>query len=139
MQWQNSSGTVLSKIAKDGSPLFLHYASSSGNPTWAAGTGAGTGGSVAVTGNDFDGTITVITGTSSAGSAATIITATFATSYTVGANPVCVFSPTSATAALLSGATHPYITATVSGFILHSGLLALTDSTGYSWSYHCAN
>ncbi len=103
-------------------------------PSVAAGTGAGT----SPTGPTMDGaseggTITVTTGTSCAGSNATIATITFANAYPNGS--AIVLTPGNANAAALAVAAVPYAVGSGTTFLLKSGSSALTDATAYIWNY----
>lgn len=97
------------------------------------GTGAGTGGTVTVSGNDTTGQITIVTGTSPAGSAA-IAVISFST--TKAAAPKFVqISPVNANAIpRVAGAT----TYTTSGWTLQSGASAFSASSTYVYSYFLA-
>src|SRR5206468_4091693 len=67
-------------IKADGALTSYHFAGGSGTPTIAAGTGAGTGATVSITGTDAAGEITITTGTSPTAGAA-LATVTFNTAY----------------------------------------------------------
>ena len=105
-------------------------------PIIAAGTGAGTSPtiSIATGGSDSSFQITLTTGSSPAGSNATIGTVTFA--GTMPNTPFCHISPANANAAALNGATQVFGTSTTTGMVLTSGTSALTAATAYAWNVH---
>ncbi len=107
---------------------------SSGTPTIACGTGAGTSPTVCtVTGNDEAGQIAVTTGSAPAGSA------TIATITLHNACPTSVYAivrGSNANAASLSGTTHEYpdnFTATT--WTITANSTGLAASTAYTWAY----
>lgn len=106
-------------------------------PTVVAGTGAGTSPTVGISaGSNVAGELDVLTGTTPAGSNATIVTVTFGNGYTFPAPPfVALTQVNAATAALVAGA-QVFVNATTTGFSVKSGATALTASTQYAWNYH---
>lgn len=108
----------------------------SGAPAIAAGTGAGTGPTIAIAGNDMAGTITVTTGSSPAASNATIATVTFSAPY--DNIPRVEITPANAAAAALTGATSCFADqsqVTAALFKLIAGSTALTGATAYVFNY----
>ncbi len=106
-------------------------------PTFAAGTGAGTGPTLAANSNsnDLSGYLTVTTGSSPAASA-TIATGTFGTAYATLAK--CSLWPANAAASALSGADQVYVpVGSNTAFTITSGTTALAASTLYIWGYTC--
>jgi hypothetical protein len=106
-------------------------------PTVVAGTGAGTGPTVALNSNsnDLSGYLSVTTGSSPAANA-TVATFTFGTAYATLAK--CVLWPANAAASALSGASNPYIpVGSASNFTIASNMTALTAATLYTWGYTC--
>lgn len=140
-------------------PTTVFGASITG-PTVVAGTGAGTGPTVAMNGTDVSGVFLVVTGTVPAANAI-IFTATFISSYVgqvsatgykrngvsvVNPNnfPVCIITPGNAVTASLPLASIPFIAndATLlgqTGFNFMSNTAALTASTTYQWYYIIIN
>jgi hypothetical protein len=120
----------------NGALAVYHLANANtATPSIAGGTGAGASPSVAVTGSDIAGKISITTGISPSGSNTTIATVTFNVPYT--ASPYVILTPADGTTALLSGTTMVYIgAATSTGFVLTSGTAALAASTSYSFYYH---
>ena len=106
-------------------------------PTVAAGTGAGTGPTLALNSNsnDLSGYLSVTTGSSPAANA-TVATFTFGTAYATLAK--CVLWPANAAASALSGASNPYIpVGSASNFTIASNMTALAAATLYTWGYTC--
>lgn len=106
------------------------------SPTSAYGTGAGTGPSgKAVAGSDFSGTITLTTGTTPAGSGATILDITWGLSFASLAPNIILF-PANAATALLSGTTQVWANSVDNThFRLTAGTVGLTAATTYKWFY----
>ncbi len=128
----NSTGTVSAQH-------FSGYATGTyaSVPTFAAGTGAGTGATLAANSNsnDLSGFLTVTTGSSPAASA-TIATGTFGTAYATLAK--CSLWPANAAASGLSGASQVYVpVGSNTAFTITSGTAALAASTLYIWGYTC--
>lgn len=111
-----------------------HVIGNSTTPGIAAGTGAGTSPTVGILGTDQDGLITVTTGTSPAGTAATIVTVTFSASFPN--NTFITLTPANSNAVALSGTTEVYPSGSTTTFTIISGTLALTGATLYTWYYH---
>lgn len=104
-----------------------------GTPTLTAGTGAGTGPTVSITGSDLSFQLSITTGTTPTGSGATVATVNFSAVFT--ATPRVVFSPANAAAAALSGATSPFMDGSDSSHAtIKSGTTALAASTNYKWN-----
>jgi len=106
-------------------------------PTVAAGTGAGTGPTVALNSNsnDLSGYLSVTTGSSPAANA-TVATFTFGTAYATLAK--CVLWPANAAASALSGSSNPYVpVGSASNFTIASNSTALAAATLYTWGYTC--
>jgi hypothetical protein len=106
-------------------------------PVFTAGSGAGTGPTLAANANsnDLSGYLTVTTGTSPAASA-TIATGTFGTPYATLAK--CVLWPANAAASALSGAGKAYVpVGSNTAFAITAGSTALAASTLYTWGYTC--
>jgi hypothetical protein len=99
-------------------------------PTIAAGGGAGTTPTIAVSGHDQAGTITLTTGTSPTVSS---VICTVTLNATMASAPVVVFSPANATAGTVSGV---YTGSSTSTFTLTSGTAGLAAATQYIWSYY---
>ncbi len=113
-----------------------HICGGGSTPTIAAGTGAGTGPTVAVTGTDMAGYISVTTGTIPTLSAV-VSTITFNVAY--NSAPRCIqLTPAGPNAALLSGVNMVYVDQagiTTTTFAITSGTTALTAATTYKWYY----
>jgi hypothetical protein len=112
-------------------------------PTLAAGAGAGTSPTIAITGNSVSGTVTLTTGTAVPASASAIFTLTWPNLGTAGSPssgfsyaPACTFTSTG---------TAPGVTTNTSSYgsshavaTLTSPAAGLASSTaGYSWTYVC--
>jgi hypothetical protein len=113
---------------------FLGNNQSTTPPTIAGGTGAGSGPTIAFNGGDQDGSISITTGTTPAGSNATIATFTFGVAFPNNAYVTLV--PGNAITAALSGIGAVYTVPTTTNFVLTSGTTALAGSTAYKWFYH---
>ena len=136
--WNGSSYSLIAILSPAGNTLYGTTVSghfiSSGTPTVACGTGAGTSPTVcSIAGNDEAGQISVTTGTSPA-NAAIIVTVTLA-----NACPTSVYAVvrgSNAAAAMLSGTTHEYpdnFTATT--WTITANATGLAASTAYRWAY----
>jgi hypothetical protein len=112
-----------------------HFCGNSTAPTKAAGTGAGTSPTITLdsSASDASGYLTVLTGTTPAGTAATIVTLTFSSTYATA--PHIALTPHSATAAALGTTTQVWVDSTTGTLVLKSGSAGLTASTTYIWSY----
>jgi hypothetical protein len=113
-----------------GTATARHAAGSGAAPTAVAGPGAGTGGTITVTGTDRAGVITITTGTTPLLNAV-IATMTFSLAYATAPN--VVLQQASASASNLSGI--PYVTTTTSTFVTNSATTPLTASTVYTYYY----
>jgi len=115
-----------------------HLIGNTSTPGIAAGTGAGTGPTVSVTGTDLGGFISVTTGTAPTLSA-TVVTITFNVAY--GTAPRCVsLTPANALTAALSGLGMVFVDQagiTTTTFAITAGATALTGSVAYKWYYSC--
>ncbi|MDB5490373.1 MAG: hypothetical protein JWO78_222 [Micavibrio sp.] len=100
--------------------------------TAAAGTGAGTGGTIAIGGASQGGTITVVTGTTPSASSV-IGTLTHPTAYPNGSS--IVITPGNAAAAALSGTSQVFAAGGTTTATLTSGSAALAAATTYIWNY----
>lgn len=120
------------KLTVVGTIAGTHLKGLGGAPSIAAGSGAGTGGSASIVGNDTAGEVTVVAGTLPSGSA-TIATVTFGSNY--GSSPFVVFSPSNPTAGLLSGLTGVHVTSTSSTLQFVSGTTGIGAGT-FKWTYH---
>jgi hypothetical protein len=106
-------------------------------PTIAAGSGAGSGPTIALDSqsSDMSGYIDVTPGSSPATSAV-VATVTFGTAYATHAK--CMLSPANAAASALTGTGKVFVPVpTTTAFTLNSGATALTPSTLYVWVYTC--
>lgn len=129
----NSGGTI--KPFSFGVLQADHFVGNSTAPTTAAGTGAGTSPTIALTGNDADGQISVTTGTGTPAANAAIVTATFHTAY--GSAPRCVISPANSATDVLGAGLQVYPTSSTTTVVLNSGTTGLAASTAYIWNYIC--
>ena len=103
-------------------------------PVMAAGTGAGSGPTISISGSDVAGYIRVLTGTGPA-SKNDIITVTFASAYS--GLPYVLVTPASYSSSLATGGVSgTFTTASTTGFTMFSGDGALRGATAYTWSYH---
>ena len=106
--------------------------------TIAAGAGAGTGPTIAVTGGGIAGTITLTTGTSP-GTNATILTVTLPDPF--GSTLRCTVVGASANTIGLAATIWFYDSSnnTATTFRLDSGAVGLTATTAYRWEYTCVH
>jgi len=109
-----------------------HIIGNSSAPTIAAGTGAGTGPTIAIVGNDLCLKVTLTTGTLPVVSA-TVFTVTFNAAY--GAAPIPQMTGGNGAAASLNGLSMVYPTTTTTTMVLNSDTTALTASTQYIWYF----
>lgn len=118
-------------ISGQKNPAVTHLLSTAvAAPTIAAGSAAGTGPTVAVSGTDLAGTVSVTTGTSPG--TGTVATVTFNVAF--GSAPRAVML-TPANAATAAAVADWYAgTATTTTFVLGAGV-ALAASTAYVWNY----
>ena len=105
-------------------------------PTSVAGTGAGTSPTISISGSTLDGSITITTGTSPAGSNAIIATMTFFAGTTFSNTCFPVLQPANAVTAALSAGNSIYTSGSSTGWSIRSGSTALAASTTYVWYYH---
>lgn len=103
-------------------------------PSTSAGSGAGTGPTITIDGNEYAGALLVTTGTSPAANAQIVdVTVSTAANY-----PMVYLTPGNAATAALSGANQVFISdadATATKWRLKSGSTGLTASTDYIWYY----
>jgi hypothetical protein len=110
---------------------------SSSAPVFVAGSGAGSGPTLAANANnnDVSGYLSVTTGTGPVAGAA-IASATFGTAYATLAK--CTLWPANAAASALSGAAKAFVpVGSNAGFAITAGGTALAASTLYTWGYTC--
>ena len=113
-----------------------HLIGGTAAPAIAAGAGAGTGPTVAVSrASDLSGVIEVTTGTTPT-AAGVVATLTFAAAYT--AAPNVQLTPANAVTAALYGTANPWPSTTTTTLVLTAGAAALTASTAYKWFYQLA-
>jgi hypothetical protein len=116
---------------------FGHLRGGTGPPAISAGPGAGTGGTVSISGTDAGGILTVNTGASPTANAI-VAQVTFAVNYTATPKSIVLF-PANSSAATLTGSTQVWIDAsatTVSIFNLMSNATSgLPASSTFKWSY----
>jgi hypothetical protein len=117
-----------------------HLIGGSATPSVAAGTGAGTGPTISITGTDLSGFVTVTIGTSPAGSNAIIATVTFATAY--GSAPIVQVGAGNNASEDLNNPDHFRCVVagqtngtTASSFRILSGTSALVAGTTYIFTY----
>jgi hypothetical protein len=111
-----------------------HYTSLQTLTSSTAGSGAGTGPTLTVTGGDVSGKIVLATGTSPA-SAGDLVVITFLNAY--AAAPSVVITPGNSGAAALSGTSMPYVSSvSTTQIVFTAGSTALAGSTTYIWYYH---
>ena len=119
--------------ASDLSSWPAHPKTSGTAPGGAGGTGAGSSPTVAVTGHDAGGKITITTGTSCSADG-DIIVVTFNAAYS--AAPIVVFCAANKAAASLDATKAPFITGiSTTQFTLKANGAALTDATQYIWNF----
>lgn len=115
---------------------IVHLVGAGGTPTVVAGTGAGTGATITIDGDDLGGVILVTTGTGCA-SSALLATVTFNTPY--GAQPKCIIlTPAILSASILAPTKQAFIYyngSTTLHFQIFTGTTALSDATQYAWHY----
>lgn len=107
----------------------------SSTPTGVLGTGAGTGASETITGNNISGTLSVTTaGTPSASATVTTITFAGTLTYPNGCS-VQLFPANANAASITGGATEIYAAGTTTTWVVTSGTTGLTTGTTYLWNY----
>jgi len=118
-----------------------HLRGTTSAPSIVAGTGAGTGPTVSVSGTDLSGIISITTGSAPAGTNAIIATITFNAAYSVA--PIVVIVAANRNSQALTGATAVQVPAsgqtngvTPTTFVMESGATNLTASTLYLFAYH---
>lgn len=105
----------------------------SSTPTITSGASAGTSPTIAISGKDTAGQITITTGTSPT-AGGTIVTVTFNVAYSTA--PFVALTPANANASALALASRPFPGATTTTFVLSAGSVALAASTQYIFNYH---
>lgn len=132
----NATGDlVLSGANANGSVLAARVVSVGSTPSNTPGTGAGTGPTVTVTGDDMAGALSVLTGTGPSASA-TVVTITFNAPYTAAPAGVCLQSSNTAAAALTGNAQVFVSSLTQNTWVLTVGSTNLAATTTYTWTYH---
>jgi len=129
------NNTALWSLDKDGTVTQTRPTKSSGStPSNTPGTGAGTGPTVSVTGNDIAGYVSIATGTTPT-AAANIVTVTFATQL-AGTPKAIQLTPANANAAIeLTKVYVDQANTTSTAFIIKNSGTALTASTTYLFYY----
>ncbi len=127
--WRGATNQLLTQ----GDWMARRYRCSS-VPSIAAGAGAGTSPSIAISGSDAGFTVTLTEGNPSA--TGVIFTATLG-SPSSGAPPRVGISPGNAATAALSGTSVPFVTKSNTTVVLNSGSVALTAGTVYVWDFVC--
>lgn len=108
------------------------YTLTNGSPTIAASTGAGTGGTATISGNDASGQIVITTGTGLPGGGGTLAIVTLAN--TLAGTPSPALSAAGATAAaLVAGTSSPWTVAATTTWAILAG--SATASTAYTFNY----
>jgi hypothetical protein len=108
---------------------------SSGTPTIAVGAAAGTGASATISGNNVNGVITLITGTSTV-PLATLVTITFNGSVAT-APQGCLLMPRNANAAGQVAMIYTTAPSSTSWTLAASGGPLAASTNSYQWSYQC--
>ena len=131
----NADIDVSGSVVITGSLSTQKLLGSAPTPTMAAGTGAGTGPTISISGSHIAGYIRVLTGTAPAANNP-IVTITFASAY--AGLPYVVTQPGNYSASLVSGGVSgTFTTASTTGFtIFSSGPASLRGATAHTWSYH---
>jgi hypothetical protein len=140
LQPSGGSVSVGGVLQVSGSTSTQHIIGLTSTPTIAAGAGAGTSPTITITGNDVDGVIKVVAGTSPSATS-TIVTVTFNTAY--AAAPNVSITPGNGTAAITQQGTSYVICPavgqssgpTTTTFTLQASG-ALTAASTYVWTYH---
>lgn len=117
--------------------FMTHIVGASPAPTGTLGTGAGTGATFTLTGNDIGGYIDITTAGTPSGSNATILTVTFASAFVTNA-PVVILTPVGSNSAALNGTTQVYVDSqatTTALFVIKGGTVGLTTGTVYRFAY----
>jgi len=136
----SGTGSVNNWIFNSGNVTVPHLAGNTSSPSIAAGTGAGTGPTVSVSGTDLAGTVTVTTGTAPSGANAIIATITFNAAY--GSAPRVMLTAANRNANGLVGLNQILVPAsgqtngvTTTTFVIEANTTALAASTTYLWTY----
>lgn len=134
-----SNNAVVGLVSQAGA-AFNHLIGNTGAPSVTLGAGAGTGASATITGSDIGWLLTLTTGTAPAGSRAIVASIGFAMAY--ASAPIVQMTPGNDNAALLSGATMPFVPArgltngvTTTGCTVLGGPTALAASTTYVFNF----
>lgn len=109
-----------------------HLLGGSTAPTIAAGVGAGGSPTIAISGHDSGGIVTLTTGTLPTLSSV-VATITFNASYSTA--PAVTLTPANGNAAALSGVTMVYVTSTTTTFVINAGTTGLSAATQYIWFF----
>lgn len=116
-----------------GGVLNIPQYAGSGTSTITAGAGAGTTPTIAISGNDEGGQVTLTTGTTPTASAV-VATITLANACPVATYPV--LSAAGANSAALTGTSNVWaVGATASTWTINAGSAALAASTAYTWNF----
>jgi hypothetical protein len=129
------SGTATIGAGAITAATLNHLIGGGSAPSIAAGAGAGTGPTIAISGTDVSGVITLTTGTTPT-TPATIATITFATAFAAAPKGV-ILTPSNAAAAALAAAS-PYVddsATSTSQFLLKSQGAGLAATTAYRWAF----
>lgn len=114
-------------------PTVVHLLSTAtANPAIAAGAAAGTGPTVACSGTDLAGTVSITTGTSPG--AGTLATITFASAF-ASAPRAILLTPANATAAGVAASAYSNAANLTASAFTVDAATALAASTAYKWSY----
>lgn len=130
MKW-GEAGVFPASIDRTGTFTGGHIVGSTSTPTAVTNTGAGTSGSITITGNDLAHKVSLVTGTTPTLSA-TVYTLTFNRAY--AAAPRVILTPGNAAAAGLSGVTAVYVddaSTTTTTYVMKSSGTPLTGATTY--------
>ncbi len=141
IEGSNATLTVADDDTND--EIDVTIASASGNiigggtPTVAAGTGAGTGPTISITGTDRAGLVSVTAGSGPAGGIAKIFTVTFSTAFAT-APPIVIVTPANQSAAGIASGNTPFVsnsTTTTKFDFNANSVTGLTNGTQYLWYY----
>lgn len=136
------NGCVIALVA--GAPVCSQKAALQGSsvvfnggtaPTIAAGTGAGTSPTIAITGVENSQVVTLTT-TCTVSCTGSAIVATVTLPLTCPTQAVPTITPGNLNAAQLSGSGQVYPTQTTNTYVLHSSSTGLVASTQYIWNVH---
>lgn len=131
------NANAIANVAADGAGLHLVGGNATTPPTVAAGTGAGTSPTVGVVAGSSDtaGVLSILTGSTPAGTNATIATITFGTAFANTPKAILLTPGNSVTGALAAAL---ICTPTAPGkttWTLISGATNLVAATTYLWNY----